>query len=290
MKKFLLGLFISLIPSILFGGTEKKIKVFVSITPQKYFAEQVGGEKVSVSTLVPSGRSPENFDPTPKQIRDLGNADIYFTIGIPFEKIFLNKIQRTEKYFVIADTSQGIKKIKIGNEKGETDDCGKNDAHIWTDPLLVKKQAETMASELIKIDPANALFYKKNLENFCRDLDKLDWEISVRLKPYEGRTFFIYHSAMTYFAARYKLKQASIEKGEREPAPAELIKIASSAKKAGINTIFIQPEFPAAGAKAVAESIKGKIVRLSVLEYDYFKNMHRISVELAKSFGSAENE
>ena len=79
--------------------------------------------------------------------------------------------------------------------------------------------------------------------------------------------------------------QKSIETGEKEPTPAKLRELVNQAKEDRVKTIFIQPEFPASGARRVAEAIGGKTVSMSVLEYDVSANMRKTAAMLAESFG-----
>ena len=257
-----------------------KINVFVSIMPQKYFAEKVGGDLVNVSVLVPSGTSPENFDPSPKQIVQLGSSDVYFTMGVPFENIFLDKLKSGKKKLIVAPCDMDVPKLK--NE--EHDEHGEFDPHIWTDPELIKIIARNMADTLSVIDPQNTSTYAANLDNFKRELDVLKSELNHKLSPYKGRIFYVYHSAYTYFAQRFGLVQKSIETGEKEPTPAKLRELVNQANQDRVKTIFIQPEFPASGAKRVAEAIGGRTVCISVLEYDVPDNMKKTASLLAESF------
>ena len=78
-----------LIVVILFTGCgekeikDKDIKIAVSIVPQETFVKAVAGDLVSVTVLIPPGNSPANYQPSPKQMIDFNEADIYFSIGVP---------------------------------------------------------------------------------------------------------------------------------------------------------------------------------------------------------------
>ena len=266
-----------------------KTNVFVSIMPQKYFAEKIGGGMVNVSVLVPSGTSPENFDPSPKQIVQLGSSDAYFTIGVPFENIFLDKLKAGKKKLVVAPCDKNVPKLRNAEHDEHEHEAGHHhhgefDPHIWTDPELIKIIAKNMADTLSAIDPSNTAIYASNLENFRKELDALQTGLSQILAPYRGRIFYVYHSAYTYFAERFNLVQKSIETGEKEPTPAKLRELVNQANQDKVKTVFIQPEFPASGAKRVAEAIGGKTVCISVLEYDVMSNMRKTAALLAESF------
>lgn len=293
MRKVLIFLLAAFCIHFAYAGNPRKINVFVSIMPQKYFAEKIGGDLVNVSVLVPSGTNPENFDPSPKQIVQLGSSDVYFTIGVPFEKIFLDKLKAGKKKLVVAPCDKDVPKLRNAehdeHEHGHEHEAGHHhhgefDPHIWTDPEFIKIIAKNMAETLSGVDPGNAATYGANLERFKQEMDALQTELGQKLAPYKGRVFYVYHSAYTYFARRFGLVQKAIETGEKEPAPARLRELVNQAKQDKVKTIFIQPEFPAAGAKRVAEAIGGTTVTLSVLEYDAQEQLRKTAALLAEAF------
>ena len=63
--------------------------VFVSIAPQKFFVERIGGNEVRVEVMLNPGESPATFNPNPKKISRLASAKLYFSIGVPFEKVWI---------------------------------------------------------------------------------------------------------------------------------------------------------------------------------------------------------
>ncbi len=283
MKKFLFFLAaLLLVANTAFS--DEKIKVFVSIMPQKYLAERIGGEKAEVSVLVPSGSSPENFDPSAKQIIELGKSDIYMTVGIQAENMFLSRIDRNKMGFVTADTSAGIEKTGCSHGHDHGHNHGEADPHIWTDPSRAAAMAENMAEVLSRADSRNREYYMANLRALLADLNRLDRDIKEKLAPYKGRVFYIYHSALEYFADRYGLIQKSIETGSREPSPAQIRKIVAEADKDRVKCILMQPEFPSAGTEKIAQAIKGKVIRVSILEYDYIGNMNYLTECLVRAF------
>ena len=180
MRKALIVLIAVFCINSVYADKNAKIDVFVSIMPQKYFAEKIGGNLVNVSVLVPSGTSPENFDPSPRQIVQLGSSDVYFTMGVPFENIFLDKLKAGGKKLVIAPCDKDVPKLQNaeheehehGHEEGHHHH-GEFDPHIWTDPELIKIIAENMACTLSDLNPDNAAVYASNLEIFKKELDTL---------------------------------------------------------------------------------------------------------------------
>lgn len=116
MRNFLKSLFpacllIALLPMATMAAD--KTSVFVSIIPQKYFVEQIGGDLVDVQAMVKPGSSPHSYEPTPRQLTSLANAKIYFAIGVPFENGWLGKIASTNPDMTIVHTDQNVKKRRM---------------------------------------------------------------------------------------------------------------------------------------------------------------------------------
>ena len=114
---FLVFVFIlTLIPKV---SLADPFSVFVSIAPQKYFVERIGGEQVRVEVMVTPGESPATFNPNPKKMSRLGNAKLYFPIGVPFEKIWISRIQAIQP-------NLNIVPLSISNPKEKSLDIQKS--------------------------------------------------------------------------------------------------------------------------------------------------------------------
>lgn len=92
--------------------SEEKINVGVSIVPQGTFVRAVGGDKVDVITMIPPGKSPENFAPTPEMMKKFSDLDIYFTIGVPTEEAsILPNIRDFNEDVKIVDMADEVSKV-----------------------------------------------------------------------------------------------------------------------------------------------------------------------------------
>ena len=265
-----------------------KINVFTSIMPQKYFVERIGGERVNVSVLVLPGKSPATYEPSPDQVISLAKADLFFSIGVAFEKAFIPSIAESLKSLKIVDTSHGIKKRNIESHDHDEDDeeedhkSGAPDPHIWMSPVLVKQQVLNIYNALVEKDPEGKDYYKKGYETFAADLDKADAELRKVLAPFKGSTLFVFHPAFGYFADEYGLKQEAIETGGKEPSPSVLESIIKKAKADKVKVIFVQPEFSQKSAGAIAKAIGGSVITLNPLNPDYLNNLLNIAEEVKK--------
>lgn len=242
-----------------------RIEVTVSIVPQRYFVERIGGDRVSVSVMVPPGFSPATYEPKPSQIKALRESEAYIRVGVPFEDAWLERIAAANDDMLIVDQSQGIDRI------------GGTDPHIWLSPRLVKTQARTIGDGLVQIDPQNESLYRANLEAFLADLDELDAAIRESLAGTEGRKFMVFHPAWSYFARDYGLEMVPVEIGGSEPSAAEMADLVRTARENDIRVIFAQPEFNTRSAETIALEIGGRVLLISPLAPDWLDNLQRVA-------------
>lgn len=263
------------------GENENGLLVYVSILPQQYFVEQIAGPSVDVRVMVPPGRSPATYEPSPRQVSNLGKADLFFTLGVPFEKAFIPLIEGEMQHLRIIDTSQGIQKRSIHADEELDLDHGHEgeqlDPHIWLAPPLVKMQAANIRDGLIQVDPAHEQHYRDNYTEFAEELEQLHAELEQILEPVKGSTILVYHPSFGYFADIYGLSQMAIEMGGKEPSARQLQKVIETAKENNVKVIFVQPEFSKASARKVADAIDGAVVEVAPLKPQYMQNIRSIA-------------
>jgi len=274
-------------------GYGEVIHVYVGIAPQAYFVERIAGNNtlIEVSVLLAPGQSPATYDPTPKNMAGLSKADVYFLTGLPFERKLIEKVSGMIKDFNVVDTREGIALRQMEEYYHEPDPHGHHgqkgarDPHIWLDPQLVKIISRNISDELGRLDPAHAGEYEGNLKKFEVDLDKVDSTITEMLAPYNGSFFCVFHPTFGYFADRYGLKQMAVEAAGKEPGAGKMVDMVKMAKKDGIGTIIVQPEFSSKSAEAIAREIGGKVVTVNPLARDYLNNLVLMAESIRDALG-----
>ena len=265
-----------------------RLKVFVSIPPQAYLVERIGGGLVEVEVLVQPGQEPHTFEPTPRQVMSLGRARLYFGIGMPFEEQLIGKFDAELEALEIVDSSAGVERLALegghehhhhGEEEGGEHGEGL-DPHIWLDPARLKLIAGNIAAALESADPANSALYAANLDALVLEIDALDAEVSQLLEPHRGRSFVVAHGAFGYFAHAYGLRQVAVELEGKSPTPRQLEELIEQAREEGIDTVFVQPQFDPASADAVAEALGGEVVPLDALARDAVANLREIATKI----------
>ncbi|GGP68916.1 metal ABC transporter solute-binding protein, Zn/Mn family [Shewanella saliphila] len=252
------------------SAKEHKLTIVTSILPQEYFVDRIGGDRVQVQALVTPGSSPATYEPSPRQMAALSEAELFFRIGVPFENAFIPKIDSMTKQLHIVDTRKGI------TIKG-------NDPHIWLSPRLVKLQARTIAEAIIEKDPAGKADYEKNLAELLKDLDALDALLTKALVPVKGKTFMVFHPSWGYFADAYGLEQQSIEVEGKEPSGRQLIRMVELSQNEDVRVIFVQPQFNMASANRIAKAINGVVVPIDPLARDYIGNLQQVATTVLEA-------
>jgi len=242
------------------------ISVFVSIAPQKYFVERIGGDEVQVKVMVNPGESPATFNPNPKKMSHLANAKIYFSIGVPFEKVWISRIKNIQpKLKVISLNKNTAPSSHHHHDEG--------DPHIWLSPPLVKIMVAEIETTLSRQRPEKSAFFKDNYQTLIEEIDKLDQEIRQIFAKRKNHTFMVFHPAWTHFAEAYGLEQISIEHEGKEPGPRSLQEIINTGKKLNIKVIFVQKQFGISVAKKIAKMIGATVQEMDPLAENYMDSM-----------------
>ncbi|KAF0189837.1 MAG: hypothetical protein FD168_135 [Desulfobulbaceae bacterium] len=280
--------------SILHAAPACAMDVFVSIPPQKWLNDKIGGKLVTTHVLVAKGQDPHSYEPSPRQLTDLSRAQLYFTLDLEFEAQIVPRLEKTVPTLRIIDTADAIAKIPMiednhaeelghgaekqaahspGHEAGKHQQHDGLDPHVWLSPLNLKIMAATMAKAMMAADPTNGAAYTENLVALSTVLDELHARISQDLAPYKGASFYVFHPAFGYFAEAYHLHQKAIETGGKSPSPKQLAALMEQAKAAKARVIFVQPQFDAKSAQTVATAIHGEVVPLDSLAEDVPANL-----------------
>ena len=283
--------------------TSEPLDITVSILPQEYLVTKIGGDRVEVNIMVEPGASPATYEPKPQQMKALSEAEAYVTIGVPFEKAWMGKIQGANSQMLVIDSAEGIERMEMvahhhqgeaehvheqehEGEKaaGEEHDYGEEtlDPHIWLSPQLVKVLAQNIYRGLVQIDPANEATYQANLKQFLTEIDQLDQQIQQNLAGIENRQFIVFHPAWGYFARDYNLEQVPIEVGGQEPSAAELGELVKEAQEENIRVIFAQYQFSSQNAQTIAQEIQGKVVFIDPLAPNWSDNLLKVSQTFAE--------
>lgn len=287
MKLILTAIFILILLSVSNGFAQQnensdtklvteKLKVIASFYPIYEIAKEIGGNNTIVTSVIPLGVEPHDWEITPQQVPNIIGADMIIYNGLGFDS-WLGKKEQFRNSLLV-DISKDLELIKLGNQKG-SENLGQDppqeaqtsvyDPHIWLDPILVKNISKTISNALIKLDPNNTDSYIQNTKNLNQQLDALDSLIKISLASCELKDFITFHESFHYFANRYGLTQHAVHGNspEGEILPQQIIKIITLAKDLGIDTIYSEElKDPRLSQTLASEIPTGKVLLLSPIE------------------------
>ena len=249
--------------------TEKPaVTVTVTISPYKYFVDQIAKGKVDVNVMVSNGNNPETYEPYAQQMMELSKSALYLKVGsIGFEQTWMKKLQDNAPDMKVIDTSVGIKPAKTPG--------GNIDPHVWMSCSNARIIASNILKALCELEPKNKAFFEKNYLSLLKIIDKRDSTIREGFKnhPEMVRKFVIYHPILTYFARDYQLEQLAIEEEGREPSASQLKSLIERARKEKIKFCLIQAEFANRNTTTFINESHTKPMNINPLQGDWNRAM-----------------
>ncbi|MBO7092361.1 MAG: zinc ABC transporter substrate-binding protein [Victivallales bacterium] len=278
--------------------------VFVSIGPQIESVRRIGGGSVDAHAMLPAGLNPETFSPDARAMSALARADVYVTIGVPFEKMIVTKIRASFPKLKIIDgrTGMAFRRMEGGvhhhhGEHHDHDDddhdheMGEDDPHVWLSIDNMKCHARMVAAVLAEVLPdTEHVAIDERAAEYIRELDALSAELKAKLSPLKGTEAVVYHPAFGYFLDDHGIRQKAVELEGKEPGARYLGTVIREAKHDGIRVIFVQPQFNAKAAEVLSHEIGGKVLPFDPLPNEYSDGLRRLADALLEAESCRKNK
>ena len=280
-KKSLIFSFV-LIFTLIFAGCSKqnntankkdgKLSVYTTIFPLADFAKKIGGDYVDVTTIYPPGADSHTYEPTQKQTVQVAKADLFVYNGAGLEP-FAEKMEKTLKNenVKVVNASKGIElrsSTEEEHEEGHKEEHQHDkDPHVWLDPTLAMKQAETIKNALVELQPEHKEVFEKNFAALQTKFTNLDSQFKDVVDHAKTKEILVSHAAYGYWEQRYGLKQIPIAgiSASDEPSQKDLASIATTAKEHGLKYILFETFSTPKVAEVIQQETGTKILRLNHL-------------------------
>lgn len=246
------------------SGSADRLTVAAAFYPLETIVRSVGGDAIDVVTLVPPGEEAHEYEPTPQQLTELGEADVVVYLGQGFQPNVEKALESLPDSVVRIDLLDGLTLLPVteqlpgteGEAGGESLASG-DDPHVWLDPSNMQAMTAAVAAALGDADAAGADGYTQRAVEFDATLATLDQEFSDELAACESDVLVTSHRAFGYLAAAYDLTQVAIAgiSPSEEPSAKSLEAVAAFAKDNGVTTIFFEENLPDDLAATVASEI-----------------------------------
>lgn len=232
------------------GGADGRLRVVTTVSPITNIVQNVGGDRILVTGIVPEGTNSHTFEPAPSDARVVADADVVFLNGLHLEEPTMELVD--------ANARQGVPVVSLGDETIGPDDYifdfsfpeagGDPNPHLWTNPPYALRYAEIVEATLARLDPAGADAYAANLAAFRARIDALDALVRqvTATVPEAARVLLTYHDSFPYFAREYGWTViGAIQPADfAEPTPREVAALIDQVRALGVPAIFGSEVFP----------------------------------------------
>lgn len=252
------------------NGEEKKdtdkISIVTTLFPDYDFAKQIAGDRADVKLLLDPGVEAHDYDPSPADIIAINKADLFIYTGDNMEQWAQSIIDSLEKDTVtVVDASEGITLVRSTEDEHE-DETGDGhsheyDPHIWTSPRNAVTMINTILEAIVKADPKNEAYYRKNADNYISQIRELDTEFKDIVENAKYNTiYFGGRFALIYFVKEYGLGyMAAFDScsSETEPSAKLVTNIVDAMKKNGATVVYYEELTDPKAAEAIAAEVDG---------------------------------
>lgn len=243
---------------------EPGVKVVATTTIVGDVLKQVGGERISLTTLLPIGADPHTYEPRPQDVAAIHDAQLVFINGLELEHSMETVIEANAGGPVVV-VSDGIEVLPF-SAAGE--EHGSSDPHTWMDPKNVQQWVENITSALVTVDPEGASVYQANAEAYLQQLADLDAWIKDEIAtiPAEQRKLVTDHQSLGYFAETYGLEQVGLVisslSTNASVSAQDLARLEEVVQTEKVKAIFIEMGASDALASQVARDAGIEVVRI----------------------------
>ncbi|GGD92780.1 metal ABC transporter substrate-binding protein [Aureimonas endophytica] len=235
----------------------KTLNVVASFSVLGDVVSEVGGDKVTVTTLVGPNGDPHEYEPSPDDAKHLKAADLVFVNGLGMEG-WMNRLIKASGY----KGEPVVASAKVKTRQMEEDGQDVTDPHVWNDPKNVRVWVAAIEAALAKADPADAETFKKNAARYDAELHELDTYAKQRFaKTPEGdRRILTSHDAFGYFGDAYGITFLSPLglSTESEASATDVAKLIDQIKREKISTYFFENSNDPRLVRQIAEATGAK--------------------------------
>lgn len=273
---------------------ESRLKVSVTFNAIKEFTEAVGKDKVEISTIIPDGTEPHDFEPKAQDLVGLSTADVFIYSGFGMEAWADKAVQSAKNSKLVSvEASKGAEPIR-NTDPGKSGEHSQYDPHIWLSLKGAETETKNIKDGLVKADPANKEYYEKNCGEFVFQLEKLYAEYDKKFRSMPKKSFVTGHSAFGYLCRDFGLKQNSVEDvfAEGEPSAKQLTELVTYCKEHKVTTIFAEEMASPDVSNTLAREVGANVETVYTMESgeDGKTYLERAESNLSKIYASLKSE
>jgi ABC-type Zn uptake system ZnuABC Zn-binding protein ZnuA len=246
----------------------EKLNVVTSVSPITNIVKNVGGEKITLTGLIPEGVNSHTFELVPSDVVKVNDADLVIIDGLGLEVNVEDVVDQTQT------TNPDLQILKLGDNSITPDqyvfdfsfpeEAGDPNPHLWLNVLYAMKFANLTRDKLVEMDSTNEDYYTENTNRYIAKLKQLDEGImkAVQTVPEENRKLLTFHDSWAYFAPRYGMVViGAIQPSDfGQPTPREVANLIDQIKAENVPVIFGSEVFPTEVVDQIANEANVRMV------------------------------
>jgi zinc transport system substrate-binding protein len=245
----------------------EKLNVVASFNAMYEFSTAVGGSKVNVSTIIPDGAEPHEFEPKANDLVALSKADLFVYNGLGMESWADKAIESSQNSKLVGVVaSKDVSTIKLAEEQIE--EHGEFDPHTWLSLENAILEVNTIKDAFVQADEKNKGYYEQNANDFTAKLQDLYKDYKDKFASAPSKVFVTGHAAFGYLARDFGLTQNSVEDtfAEGEPSPSQLTELVDYCKENNVKVIFAEEMVAPDVSNTLAREVGAKVETIYTIE------------------------
>lgn len=270
------------------AAASEKIQILTTVAPIFSLTKNVAGDAADVAQLLQQESGPHAFNPTPRDVQKIAEADVVVENGFGLEP-WLDRVVPTGLKVgalrIVA--ARGIEPIMNAADPAAVEP----NPHVWLDPVLAIREVENIRDGLMKRDPANADAYLANANIYTTRLRNLDDEIGLATVTMADQRVLTWRDAFAYFASRYGFDTTAFFAADsgHDLTALEVSRLEEILRTKKITALWDERAAPAQGFAAIARRRHLPVAVLNPMETgspsaEYYENIMRKNLQsLAKA-------
>jgi len=252
--------------------------------------KQCGKDKIDISTIIPDGMEPHDFEPKAKDIANLSVSNVFIYNGFDMEPWVDNAISSANNPNLISvEASKGVVPILNTNAQEITNN-EQYDPHIWLSLKDAEIEVINIKNALIQADPVNKDYYEKNCSDYIAELENLFNEYSVKFQSVTNKNIVTGHAAFAYLCRDFGLTQNSVEDvfASGEPSGKQLAELVNYCRENNVKTIFTEKMISQDISNTLANEVGAKVTTIYTIESneDNKTYLERMTENLSEIYAS----
>lgn len=248
--------------------TTEKIKVVASFDAMKEITQAIGGNKVDVTTIIPEGIEPHDYELKTSDVQKLQEAKLFVYNGLGMEAWADKAIQTASADNLMSVAlAEHVQPIELTDPE-EIEEHGAYDPHAWLGLTSAKEEASAVKDALIKISPKDKEYFEKNYMAFADEIDKMQEEYMKKVANATRKEIVTGHAAFGYLCRDLGISQESVEDvfASGEPSAQKLAELTDFCKAHNVKVIFTEDLVSPAVSETLAKEAGAKAEAIHTIE------------------------